>query len=187
VAADGIDVRGEVLHYFHSAGLFELSGEDFRGIFRLDGHAADVLPPYAELVRFDSGERLQGEKLLSASRALLRSHLEHRPADNPFHRFGTQLTRALPDLLEQGPDAYHAYAFATVRMAGSAFEALGTYADWLSGGQTVASEPMREIVDACKAMSFRLARRRAFDAEPLIAAMGAAWERTIEALGHLAG
>jgi hypothetical protein len=187
VAADAIDVRGEVLRYFHSAGLFELSGEDFRGIFRVDGHAADVLPPYAELVRFDACVPLQAEELRVASRELLARHLAHRPADNPFHRFGAQLTRALPDLMEQGPDAYHAYAFATVRMAGSAFEALGTYADWLSGGQSAASQPMGEIVDACKAMSFRLARRRAFDAEPLIATMGAAWERAIEALGDLAG
>jgi hypothetical protein len=187
VAADAIDVQGEVLRYFHSAGLFELSGEDFRGIFRADGHAPDVLPPYAELVRFDAGHRLGNEELLVASRELLGRHLAHRPADNPFQRFGTQLTRALPELSEQGPDAYHAYAFATVRMAGSAFEALATYADWLSGGQTAASEPMREIVDACKAMSFRLARRRAFDAEPLIATMAAAWERAIGALGQLAG
>jgi hypothetical protein len=187
VAADAIDVQGEVLRYFHSAGLFELSGEDFRGIFRLDGHGADVLPPYTELVRFDAGERLAGDELLAASRALLGRHLEHRPADNPFERFGAQLTRALPELLAQGAEAYHAYAFATVRMAGSAFEVLSTYADWLSGGQADASEPIREIVDTCKAMSFRLARRRAFDAEPLIATMGAAWERAIEALGQLAG
>jgi len=186
VAADAIDLQGETLRYFHSAGLFELSGDDFRGIFRLDGQAADVLPPYTELVRFDAGERLEGERLQAASRDLLGRHLAHRPADNPFVRFGAQLTRALPELLEQGPDAYHAYAFATVRMAGSAFEVLGTYADWLSDGHGATSEPMREIVDACKAMSFRLARRRAFDAEPLIATMGAAYERAIEALGQLA-
>ncbi len=187
VAADAIDVAGEVLRYFHSAGLFDLDGEDFRGVFRLDGHAADVLPPYAELVRFDAGEALRGDELMAASRELLGRHLACRPRDNPFHRFGAQLTFALPELLEHGPEAYHAYAFATVRMAGSAFEVLGTYADWLSGGEAARSQPMREIVDACKAMSFRLARRRPFDPEPLIATMGTAWERAIDGLGGLAG
>lgn len=186
VAADAIDVQGEILRYFHSAGLFELRAGDFRGAFRLDPVSDDVLPPYTELVRFDAGRRLSGQDLKAASRGLLAHHLGRRPADNPFDRFGEHLTRALPELLDQGLDSYHAYAFATVRMAGSAFEILATYADWLSGG-TGASTPMRDIVDACKAMSFRLARRRAFDAESLISAMGSAWGRAIDSFGDLAG
>ncbi len=187
VAADAIDVPGEVLRYFHGPGLFELSGEDFRGIFRLDGHGADVLPPYAELVRFDAGQPLRGQELMATSRQLLAGHLARRPGDNPFHRFGAQLTSALPELLEQGPETFHAYAFATVRMAGSAFDVMGTYADWLSGGDPARAQPMREIVDACKAMSFRLARRRSFDPEPLVATMASAWEKAIDGLGELAG
>jgi hypothetical protein len=188
VAADAIDLEAEVLRYFHGPGLFELSGPDYRGIFRLDGHAGDVLPPYAELVRFDTGPRRAPEDLRAVSRELLRAHLRRRPTGNPFHRFGEQLATALPDLLTQGLDAYHAYAFATARMAGSAFEALATYVDWLSvGGEAGSAAAMRQIVDGCKALSFRLARRRTFDVAALISPMADAWARAMADLDRFAG
>ena len=186
VAADAIDIGGEVLRYFHSAGLFELRDDDYRGVFRATEMSEDVLPPYTELVRFDAGPALTGDELTAASRRLLARHLERRPQTNPFDRFGAQLQRILPELLEAGPESYHAYAFATVRMAGSAFEVLASYADWLDA-EADASAAMREIVDACKAMSFRLARRRMFDAEPLVSTMSRSWIRAIDALGNLAG
>ncbi len=116
VVAEAIDRDAEHFVYFHNAGLYELSGDDYRGVF-----APATLPPYTELVRFDAGPRLAGEELLAASRELLRHHLARRPATNPFERFGEQLGRDLPRLLEGDEAAYHAYAFATVRMAGSAF------------------------------------------------------------------
>ena len=183
VAADAIDVDGQRMNYFHGPGLFELSGPDFRGIFRLDGHADDVLPPYTELVRFDAGPRLEGDELRARSREQLVRHLQRRPAGNPFRRFGDQLTQALPQLLEQDLESYHAYAFATVRMAGSAFEVLATYVDWLCGTDAAESaSAMGEIVDGCKALSFRLARRRAFDPQPLLSSLADAWERAIGGL-----
>ncbi len=49
VAADAIDLENETLRYFHSGGLFELSGEDYRGVFRIGEYSDDVLPPYTEL------------------------------------------------------------------------------------------------------------------------------------------
>ncbi|MDQ6606217.1 MAG: DUF1839 family protein [Actinomycetota bacterium] len=183
VAADAIDLEAQTLRYFHGTGLFELDGEDYRGALRIGGFSADVLPPYTELARFDAGPGLQGEALRDASLVSLRRHLRGRPAANPFERFGVALEHELPQLLERGPEDYHAYAFATVRMAGSAFEVAASYAAWLLGSEAEpATAPMTEIVDACKAMSFRLARRRSFDAEPLIATMAGAWERAIEAL-----
>jgi hypothetical protein len=36
---------------------------------------------------------------------------------------------------------------------------------------------MGEIVDGCKLLSLKLARRRAFDPAPVIDALAAAWER----------
>ena len=184
VAAEAIDLDGEMLRYFHGPGLFELSGADYRGVFGLDGLPEQVLPPYTELVRFDSGPPLQGEALRAGSRELLRHHLARRPPDNPFEAFGAQLVRILPELLEQSLERYHAYAFATVRMAGSAFETLASYAAWLSPGADTA--PMGEIVDGCKALSFRLARRREFDPRPVISALGGAWDRCIDVLGDIA-
>ena len=180
VAADAIDPEAERLRYFHSAGLYELSGEDYRGVFRIGEPADAALPPYTELVRFDAGEALAGPALTDAARSLLRRHLSRRPCSNPFQRFGVQLGEALPDLLRGDLSDYHAYAFATVRMAGSAFEIAADHARWLLGAEADAARTaMGEIVDGCKALSFRLARRRAFDPQPSIDALAAAWERTI--------
>ncbi len=189
VAADAIDPEHEALRYFHGPGLYELGAEDYRGVFRLDGGwSPDVLPPYAELVRFDAGPRLEAEALREASLGTLRRHLTLRPAGNPFERFGASLGAQLPALLEQGLDDYHAYAFATVRMAGSAFEIAATYAEWLLGTEAeTAVAAIGELVDGCKALSFRLARRRPFEPAELVGAMAQAWTRGIEALAQAAG
>jgi hypothetical protein len=184
IAAEAIDVAGQSFRYFHGAGLHELSGEDYRGVFRVgDSFSEDVLPPYTELVRFDSGTALDRDALHHTARELLVHHLPRRPRQNPFERFGEQLKRDLPALLQGSLDDYHAYAFATVRMAGSAFEIAASHADWLLGPSgTPAVGAMREIVDGCKTLSFRLARRRGFEPRPLVRALGGAWER---AIGHL--
>ena len=111
-----------------------MEGEDYRGIFRLGRpFSEDVLPPYTELVRLDAGPSLTGDALRAAARELLAENLARRPRPNPFERFGAQLTDDLPRLLEGDHAAYHDYAFATVRMVGSAFEVGGSHIDWLLG------------------------------------------------------
>jgi hypothetical protein len=183
LAADAIDIAGERLRYFHNAGLYELEGEDYRGVFRIGAFSEDVLPPYAELVRFDAGPALAGAELRDAAGAVLRRHLRLAPRDNPFLRFGAQLERSLPALLEGDLEDYHAYAFATVRMAGAGFELAASHVDWLLGaGAGDAVIAFGEIVDATKVLSFRLARRRPFDPEPLIGTMSRAWTRAMDAL-----
>lgn len=183
VAAEAIDADRERLRYFHSTGLHELSGEDYRGAFRLDGAADAMLPPYAELVRFDAGEPLRGEPLRAAARELLDRHLLRRPRANPFERFGAHLAAELPRLLGGDLNAYHAYAFATVRMAGAAFELAGDHVRWLEGdAASDVTAAMAEIVDGCKTLSFRLARRRPFELEPRVAALADAWERAMTGL-----
>ncbi len=189
VAAEAIDLDGRWLRYFHGPGLFELAGEDYDGVFRI-GAAPDpwILPPYAELVRFDAGERLEGAALRDGARESLRRHLAHRPADNPFVRFGRQLDRQLPVLLEGGPDDYHAYAFATVRMVGAAFELAGSAVEWMHGPDAAAAiGAMTQIVDGCKALGFRLARRRPFDPSPMLGTLAAAWEDALGALVEVGG
>lgn len=176
IAVDAIDTGGERLAYFHNQGRHELSGEDYRGVFRLDGAPAELLPPYLELARFDGPP---AEDQRAVARDLLRYHLRHRPARNPFTVFGDRLADDLPRLLEGDLDAFHAYAFATVRMAGAAFELLQTHCEWLLGERV---EPLERIVAGCKVLSFRLARRRSFDPAPVIAGMASAWD---EAMGHL--
>ncbi len=184
VAIDAIDCADERLRYFHAAAFYELSGEDYRGVFRTGrAYSEDVLPPYTELVRFDAGPRLQASELRDAARTLLREHLGRRPAGNPFERFGAQLQQDLPRLLEGDEGDYHAYAFATVRMAGSAFEVAASHAEWLlEDAAGPAREALLRIVEGCKVLSFRLARRRAFEPEELLASLAEAWDEAMARL-----
>jgi hypothetical protein len=184
VAIEALDGVGERMRYFHAAGLYELSGEDYRGVFRLGReYSEDVLPPYTELARFDAGPRLQDRELRDAARSSLRAHLAHRPATNPFERFAAQLGCDLPRLLDGDAEDYHAYAFATVRMAGSAFELCASHAEWLfADGAGAACEALRRIVEGCKVLSFRLARRRAFEPAETLSALSAAWEEAMALL-----
>jgi hypothetical protein len=188
VAAESIDPAAETLRYFHGPGLWELSGEDFRGVFWIDEQHRPLLPPYTELVRFDAGSALAEAELRRAAHELLARHLTRRPAHNPFVAFGAHLEGQLSGLLAGDLDDYHAYAFATVRMAGAAFEILGDHAAWLLGED---ADPVREatnaIVEGCKALSFRMARRRPFDPAERIDALATAWERTLDGLSQRAG
>jgi hypothetical protein len=173
-AIEAIDPEAERLRYFHNASLYELEGEDYRGVFGGNG-----LPPYTELVRFD-GPRAGDVR--ETARRLLRGHLARRPQTNPFDRFGAHLQAELPRLLESEAE-YHAYAFATVRMVGSAFEILRSHVEWLLGEEGVqASEALGRIVDGSKTLVFKLARRRAFDPEPALAELAAAWDEAMASL-----
>jgi hypothetical protein len=181
---EAIDLEGERLRYFHNSSLYELEGEDYRGVFRIGREFSDdVLPPYTELVRFDAGERLTGDALREQARRLLAHHLARRPRTNPFERFGAALQRDLPGLLEGDHAHYHAYAFATVRMVGSALEICASHVDWLLGAEgEAAAGALRRIVDGSKVLSFKLARRRAFDPQPVVDELAAAWQEAMEAL-----
>jgi hypothetical protein len=184
VVAEAIDLDAQRLRYFHATGLYELAGEDYQAVFRLGRpFSADVLPPYTELVRFDAGPSLPETELRAAARLLLRRHLDRRPRSNPFVRFGAQLGHDLPRLLEGDAADYHAYAFATVRMIGSAFEVASSHVDWLLGeAGTPISGALEQVVEGTKALSFRLARRRIFDPQPTIAALAAAWDEALTRL-----
>lgn len=180
VAVEAIDRSGESLLYFHNCGLHGLSGADYRGVFGLDGKAAELLPPYVELVRFDAGAPLTGAELRGKALDLLRLHLERRPRANPFEAFDQRLASDLPRLLEQGPEAFHAYAFATVRMAGAAFDLLGAHIDWLLPEHD--RHPFDAIVEGAQLLSFRLARRRSFDPAPTVRRMAEAWSSAMQGL-----
>jgi hypothetical protein len=189
VAAAGIDPCAHAFAYFHNAGLHQLTGDDYRGALRVGAALPPVaLPPYTELVRFDASAGVAPAALRSAALGLLRRHLARRPATNPFERFGAQLIRELPSLLAGDLQQYHAYAFATVRMAGAAFELTAAHAKWLFGAPAgTANTALDEIVGGCKVLSFRLARRRPFDPGPAIETLARAWHQAMASLEELTG
>lgn len=189
IAPETIDLRAERLRYFHNAGFFELDGEDYRGAFRLLPHFTDdVMEPFVEVVTFDAAPRLTGKALRECAREILGHHYVRRPHRNPFLTWGDALAADLPRLLAGAAEDYHAYAFVTVRMVGSAFELLADHVEWVLGRQgAAAGAALRRIVDETKTMSFRLARRRAFDPQPALQSLAEAWEEGMAALGGALG
>jgi len=190
IVIEAVDPERERLHYFHGAGYHALSGEDFRGVFRLARpFSEDVLPPYAELVRFDAGPRLDGNDLRRAALEMLQQHLESRPRRNPWPEFGARLAADLPALVSGKADT-HAYAFATVRQCGAAFELARSFVEWLAGTSStaaaVAAESLGRQVTGAKTLLFRLARRRMFDPSPEIEQLAADWNAAMAALESLA-
>ena len=185
VGVNEIDVRGERMGYFHNAGYFAVEGGDFRELFQLDGAAHErVLPPYVEYVKWRAGFRPPtGDALKQASTQLLRKHLARVPQANPFARFRERFGRDLEWLMQQDIASFHAYSFATLRQYGACFELAETYLRWL--GESDAAAPFREIAETAKAFQFQLARamarKKPLDLSP-IDAMGAAWQRGMDAL-----
>lgn len=189
VAPVAIDPGAQRMRYFHNAGLFELAGEDYRGAFRmLDHFTEDVMDPFVELVRFDDAARLTGEDLRGVSREILAERHRRRPSRNPWRAWGEQLRADLPRLVAGDLADYHAYAFVTARMAGSAFELCADHVEWVLGAPGApAAAALRRIVEGSRTISLRLARRREFDPEPAIASLAEAWEEGMEALGRALG
>ncbi|WP_036725780.1 DUF1839 family protein [Patulibacter minatonensis] len=184
VGVEAIDPDAETLRYFHNAGYFELSGADYRGALRTgEEWGPETLPPYTELVRFDAGPALQGDELRDAARRYTHHHLQRLPAGNPFTRFSAALGASMDDLAAADPTTRADYVFATVRMIGSTFELLGSHLEWLDAdGSTAAREPLAALVEDSKLLSFRIARRRAFDHEPIVDRMAASWDEAMTRL-----
>ena len=90
-------------------------------------------------------------------------------------------------MLEGDAADYHAYAFATVRMAGSAFGAAATFVDWLRIDSPAVSDAFARIVEGCKILSFRLARRRPFEPGPTVAELAGAWDEAMTRLDDAIG
>ncbi|WP_372734812.1 DUF1839 family protein [Nocardioides sp.] len=183
IIVEAIDVEAKVLRYFHNAGYYELSGEDFDGLF-----APQLLPTYVELVRFDPEPTPGGADLKVAARELLATHLARRPGDNPFVRFLGALEADLPRLLEGDEADYHAYAFHNPRMAGASFELLASHVRWLLGEEgEQAAAALDEVVGGTKMLLFRLARRRGFDIAGVLGPIADGWESAMSQLDALVG
>ncbi len=184
-----LDLAQQRLGYFHNAGYYQLEGEDFRQIFRLDA-APDptYLPLFAELVRVDRRVKRPLQELAELSRGLTRLYLGYKPADNPIRRFGERFGRELPVMHERGLPYYHAWAFSTVRQLGAAFELAAAHTAWLAealGPQKVdalapAVSAFQTISQGNKALILKLARavnaKRSMDPNEVFGDMARAWD-----------
>lgn len=188
IAITALDAGARILRYFHNGGFFELSDDDFDDVFQR-AEAALPLPflPYTEFAKFPPTPPSEDPRRTAI--ALLRTHLAGRPPENPFRPYRAVFEAQIAALADRPFDAFHAYAFNTLRQAGANFELAASHLDWLAPGGALAGEAAaaRRIAETCKTVQFQLARalaRRRFAG--LAAALEpaeAAWDALIEGLG----
>ncbi|MGO9343275.1 MAG: DUF1839 family protein [Acidimicrobiales bacterium] len=184
-----LDRQGRRMWYFHNAGYFELSGDDFDAILQLSGPSVHVPLPYVEVIRLDRMRRPEPDELRQKAVGLTREHLLRRPSDNPMPRFREHLCADLPWLEEHGEAGFHPYAFATCRQCGASAELAAAFLDWLDehdgGGLAAAAQCYREISSTAKSLQFalaRVARHRKVDLDAPFERMGRAWQEASELL-----
>src|SRR5262249_22235785 len=189
IVINDLDVERRRLGYFHNAAYYALEGEDFEKLFRV-GAPADptFMPLFAELVRKDALVRRSAEELRALARPYLKKHFARRPAHNPVARFGERFTKDLPAISDQGLAFYHAWAFATIRQVGAAFELLAEHTRWLGDGVVEAAPAFDAIVNGAKTLILKAARavngKRALDATAQFAEMASGWQRGMDVLGE---
>jgi hypothetical protein len=183
IAIERADTGARRLGYFHNAGYYELAGDDYDGVLE----PALALPPYAEFVKLERVSRLPDHELRRRSRLLLARHSAKKPAENPIVAFGRGFERQVERL---GGDLgrFHAFAFASLRQCGAAYELAARYLRWLlpdTADALAAADDFEAISLASKTSLLRLARaaanRRAMDLGPLLG-VASRWD---EAFGRL--
>lgn len=192
VMVQHIDPVERRLGYFHNAGYYELSGEDYAGILEPEaGSLAASLPPFALAIRL---ERLRpvDEATAEAAEALAAEHLERRARSNPVARLKKRIEEDLPWLQAKGLDTFHRYAFGTLRQCGSGAELAASFSSWLGARHGRISSPAKkgfvELASSMKSIEFSLARAargRPCDLDALFAGPEAAWERAMVGLSDL--
>ncbi|HVY93258.1 MAG TPA: DUF1839 family protein, partial [Bryobacteraceae bacterium] len=131
-----------------------------------------------------------GEELRREAIESLRRQLAYMPKRNTWTAIGASLEEDLTALLAGSDENYHAYAFATVRQCGAAFETARSFVEWCDpspeGHSATAAAALGRQVNGAKMLLFKLARRRAFNPAPAIAELAGDWESSIDALDRMA-
>jgi hypothetical protein len=163
IGIQALDVDGRSLGYFHNSGYHELGGDDFGAIFGLDS-APDPsrLPFFAEFVRLERRKGHDPAELTRRSIGTLRHHLARRPRTNPVIHFRERFGDDLSWMRREGFAAFHAWAFATLRQFGAAFELASLYLRWLEGrgepGLSTSAEAFAAISTCAKTLILKTAR-----------------------------
>ena len=161
IGAAYVDVDARRLRYFHNAGFYELTGDDFDGLFRLGAPGPDdYLPPYCEIIKPEHAQALEASELRRASSDLARRYLALRPSGNPVRAHMRQLEADVALVASGGLPMYHGYTFAVMRQLGASFELAGTYLRWLSEDTSVleAAEAFTQVAKVSKMLILKLAR-----------------------------
>jgi hypothetical protein len=179
IAPSSIDPVARRMRYFHNGGLFELEGDDFDEVLRTASAAQRpvMLPGYAELVKLDRLRRHDERDLRRMATGLLARHVARLPEGNPVAAFAEQLGSDLT-ALQGDVEAYHAYAFATLRQCGAAWSMLAEFLGWI-GASDAAAAHAASLAGGSRVLLLKLARAvhsgRPLDATTILAEMAATW------------
>lgn len=188
IVLNDLDVENRRLGYFHNAGYYQLEGEDFVKTFRLDAVPDPAfMPMFAETVRIDRLHRRSTRELVVLTRTLWKKHLQRVPSTNPIVRFKERFARDLTSMQERGLPFYHAWAFASTRQLGSAFELAAQNLRWLQAqGDSDLNESIESfeaISSANKAFILKGARavnsKKPLDANAMFDGMASAWDKGV--------
>lgn len=193
IAVQSIDPANRTIGYFHNAGYFSVSGDDYDGLFRLGAYAADraTLAPYTEFAKLDDVTPLPEHVLRERASHALRRHLGRAPQENPVARYREHFLRDLEWLATQDIAVFHQYAFATLRQCGASAEVAATFLRWLGhdgrdAGLTAAAEGFDAISNGAKALQFKVARavatRKPADVSAIFDNMQAGWDTAMAQL-----
>lgn len=191
IVINDLDVENRRLGYFHNAGYYELSGEDFARTFQLDvPRDPAFMPFYAEFVRLKRVRVLPMADLLPISLDLLRKHLGRRPSDNPIRRFTPRFQSDVEWLKAEPIGIYHGYAFALIRQLGAGFELGAQYLHWLGqngeGDVGEAEQNCMGISAGAKALILKTARavsaKKDVDFSPMMNEMAERWDAVMRVL-----
>jgi hypothetical protein len=137
-----------------------------------------MLPGYAELVKLDRLRERDERDLRRIAAGLLARHVDRLPETNPVAAFAERLGTDLA-ALEGDVEAYHAYAFATLRQCGAAWSMLAEFLAWL-GASGAAAEQAAALAGGSRTLLLKLARvvhsGRPLDASAILAGMADTWD-----------
>ena len=190
IAVNRLDRAGRQLDYFHNDGFHRAQAEDFDGLFRLlpGQQREDTLFPYAEMARLPANPPAEAHLKATALRLLAR-HWARRPAANPVAAYRAVAMAQAEALAERPGQAFHLYAFNTLRQLGANFELLASHLDWLDASAFAeARDAALRIAEGSKIAQFHLARamkQKRFERfDNALGDLATAWDEVGEALAR---
>ena len=153
-----LDPAARHVAYLHNRTRATANGADYAGLL-----STHPLPPYAEIARRDPAWRpREARDLATVAAGLLPRHLHRAAQSDPVAEFAARFPDDLAALGRGDTDGFHAWAFATLRQIGAAFELLGLHASWLGAatGRPVSHAAMLcdAVAEGAKTLQFHAAR-----------------------------
>jgi hypothetical protein len=187
VLATSIDVEGSRLGYLHNTGYYELSGADFAALLPARP-APEEMPPFTLQVRLGC-RRQPGPASTAQAVRLAQASLCRRPLGNPVLEMAARVRQDLGRLRAEGLDAFHRWAFGTLRQCGANAELAASFATWLEAagvaGASDGAAPLEAVAIGTKSVEMAMARAvrgRAVDVDALFSSLAADWRTGIEAI-----